>query len=143
MRWVMRALESLNDTAVVSALFDLQMLQEIERNLEQQRELAGEERAMIKVMTGYKVTKGEDIQLILPKLGSHAMQYPGFKGAESLLSEKDSSIVIMVSTWEKTEDWRTWEKSKIGQDLLRQAETFLVEEPRVTIYRIMPKMVWA
>jgi heme-degrading monooxygenase HmoA len=98
---------------------------------------------MIKVITGYKVRKGDDIRPILPKLGSHAIQYPGFMGAENLLSEKDSSIIVMVSTWETAEDWRVWERSTIGQDLLRQVETFLVEEPRVTIYRVIPRVMLA
>ena len=97
---------------------------------------------MIKVIIGYKLKEGADIQPILLKLRSHAMQYPGFIGAENLLSERDSSIVATVSTWEKVEDWRIWEKSKIRQELLRQAESLLVEEPKVTIYRTMPTASW-
>jgi heme-degrading monooxygenase HmoA len=98
---------------------------------------------MIKVITGYKVRKGEDVRPLLLKLGSHALQYPGFMGAENLLSEKDISIIVSVGTWETAEDWQAWEKSAIGQNLLRQTESFLVEEPRVTMYRIMPARVLA
>jgi len=97
---------------------------------------------MIKVIIGYKLKEGADIQPILLKLRSHAMQYPGFIGAENLLSKKDSSIVATISTWEKVEDWRIWEKSKIRQELIRQAERLLVEEPKVTIYRTMPTARW-
>jgi heme-degrading monooxygenase HmoA len=97
---------------------------------------------MIKVITGYKMRRGEDIRPILPKLESHAMQYPGFISAENLLSEKDITLVVMVSTWEKAENWRVWEKSKIAQDLFQQAETFLAEEPRVAMYKVMPTMRW-
>lgn len=97
---------------------------------------------MIKVIIGYKLKEGADIQPILLKFRSHAMQYPGFIGAENLLSAKDSSIVATVSTWEKVEDWRIWEKSKIRQELLRQTERLLVEEPKVTIYRTMPTARW-
>ena len=93
---------------------------------------------MIKVIVGYKLTVGADINPILFKLRSHAMQYPGFMGAENLRSYKDSSIVAVVSTWENVEDWRTWEQSKLRQELLREAETLLVEKPKVTIYRMMP-----
>jgi len=93
---------------------------------------------MIKVIIGYKVKRDVDLQPILLKLRLHAMTYPGFMGAENLISEKDSSIVAMVSTWEKVEDWRVWEKSKIRQELLREAETLLMEEPEATIYRVMP-----
>jgi len=97
---------------------------------------------MIKVLIGYKLKSGVDIQPILLKLRSYAMTYPGFVGAENLLSEQDISIVATVSTWEKVENWRVWEGSKISQEILREAEALLVEEPRVTIYRIMPTARW-
>jgi len=98
---------------------------------------------MIKVVIGHKVKKGADIQPILMKLRSHAMQYPGYVGAENLLGEKDTSIVVLISTWEKAEDWRIWEKSKIRVELYRQAETLLEEEPKVTVYRIVSAQRWA
>lgn len=97
---------------------------------------------MIKVIVGCKVRKGEDIQPILQKFRSHAITYPGFVGAENLVNEKDSSIIAVISTWEKAEDWRIWEKSAIRQELLRQIRTLLEEEPKVTVYRIMPTVRW-
>jgi len=97
---------------------------------------------MIKVIVGYKVRKGKDIEPILLKLRSHAMTYPGFVGAENLISEKDISIVAVVSTWTKAEDWELWEKSMMRQKLLQQAETLLVEEPKVTIYRTATTTRW-
>jgi antibiotic biosynthesis monooxygenase (ABM) superfamily enzyme len=97
---------------------------------------------MIKVIVGYKVRRDEDIQPILLKLRSHAMQYPGFMGAENLLSEENSSIIAVIQSWERTEDWKTWEKSSIRQDLLRQARALLEEEPKITIYRVIPTVRW-
>ena len=99
---------------------------------------------MIKGIVGYKVRKDKDIQPTLLKLRSHALQYQGFKGVENLVSEKDFSVVAMVSTWETLEDWRLWEESMITQGLFREAETLLVEEPRVTTYRMVATEVrWA
>jgi antibiotic biosynthesis monooxygenase (ABM) superfamily enzyme len=97
---------------------------------------------MIKVIVGYKVKRDEDIQPILLKLRSHAMQYPGFMGAENLLSEEDSSIIAVIKTWERFEDWQAWEKSKIRQGLLREAEALLEEAPKITIYRVIPTVRW-
>ena len=97
---------------------------------------------MIKVFVGHKVKEDADIQPTLLKLRSHAMQYPGFVGAENLLGEKDITIVILTSTWEKAADWKTWEKSKIRAELYRQAEAVLEEEPKVTVYRIVPAQRW-
>lgn len=97
---------------------------------------------MIKVIVGYKVKKSEDIEPVLLKLRSNAMTYPGFVGAEILINEKNIYAVVVVSTWVKAEDWRVWEKSTIRTELLRQAEALLVDEPRVTVWRVMPTVRW-
>ena len=98
---------------------------------------------MIKGIVGCKVRKDRDLEPILLKLKSHATQYPGFKGMENLINEENASVVTMVSTWDTLEDWKSWAQSTITQELFRQAETFLVEEPRVTTYRmLMPTVRW-
>jgi antibiotic biosynthesis monooxygenase (ABM) superfamily enzyme len=97
---------------------------------------------MIKVMVGYKLKRNADIEPVIPKLRTHAMTYPGFISAENLASEKDISIVVTISTWQRPDDWRVWESSKIRQAILREAEPLLEEEPRATIYRPMPIVRW-
>lgn len=97
---------------------------------------------MIKGIIGYKVLHYKDIEPILMQLRSHAMQYPGFVSAENLLSEKDFSVVIMISTWETIENWRTWAESRITKDLLRQAKAVAVGSARLTAYRTMPTVEW-
>jgi heme-degrading monooxygenase HmoA len=98
---------------------------------------------MIKGIVGCKVREGRDLEPILLKLKSHATQYQGFKGMENLVSEQNASVVAMVSTWESPEDWRSWAQSTITQELLREAETLLAEEPRLTTYRMMmPAVRW-
>jgi len=66
------------------------------------------------------------------------LQYPGFIHAENLASETGDSIVLFVSTWNAVENWRLWEKSRIGTELYREAEELLADKPRVNIYRIVP-----
>ncbi len=98
---------------------------------------------MIKGIVGCKVRTDRDLEPVLLKLKSHATQYQGFKGMENLVSEKNASVVAMVSTWERIEDWKSWEQSTITQELFREAEALLMEEPRVTTYRmIMPSVTW-
>ena len=97
---------------------------------------------MIKVISGYKLKKGADILPILLKLRSQALTYPGFVGAENLVNDKDNSIVAIITTWEKVEDWRSWEASTARQEILREAEAILEEELRVTIYKIIPTARW-
>lgn len=97
---------------------------------------------MIKVIEGYKVKSGEDIRPVLLKIRSQIVQYPGFVGAENFVDTKDGSIIAVVSSWQGVECWKVWEKSKMRQALLEQAEKFLAEKPRITIYRIQPTTSW-
>jgi len=98
---------------------------------------------MVKGIVGCKVRKNTDLEPMLLKLKSHAAQYEGFKGMENLVSEENASVVAMVTTWENLETWRSWARSTITQELLRQVETLLTEEPRLTTYRMMmPAPMW-
>jgi len=97
---------------------------------------------MIKGIIGYKVLSYKDVEPILMQLRSHAMQYPGFVGAENLVSEEDLSVVIMISTWETVENWRTWVESRRTRDLLRQAKAVVMQAARITTYRTMPTVEW-
>jgi len=97
---------------------------------------------MIKGIIGFKVLSYKDVEPILMQLRSHAMQYPGYVGAENLVSEKDFSVVIMISTWETIETWRSWSESRITKDLLRQAKEVAVGTARLTAYRTMPTVEW-
>jgi len=98
---------------------------------------------MIKAIIGYKLRSGADIVPILLKLRAGAMTYPGFVNSENLLSEQDNSIVATITTWQKAEDWRLWESSRARQEILKQAEELFVEEPKVTLYTIMPTVRWS
>jgi heme-degrading monooxygenase HmoA len=97
---------------------------------------------MIKGIIGYKVLRYKDVEPILMQLRSHAMQYPGFVGAENLVSEEDLSVVLMMSTWETIENWRIWVESSRTRDLLRQAKAVVMGTARVTAYRTMPTVEW-
>ena len=97
---------------------------------------------MIKGIIGYKVLSYKDVEPILMQLRSHAMQYPGFVSAENLVSEEDFSVVVMISTWETIESWRTWAESRITKDLLRQAKAVVMGAARITAYRTMPTVAW-
>ena len=93
---------------------------------------------MIKGIIGYKVLSYRDVEPVLIKLRSHAMQYPGFVSAENLVSAEDLSVVMMITTWQTMETWRTWTESKITKDLLQQAREVAAGAARLTAYTIMP-----
>lgn len=97
---------------------------------------------MIKVIEGYELKKGADIQPVFQKLRSYAMTFPGFISAEHIRSVKGTSIAALLYNWEKPENWEAWESSKLRQQIIQEAEAFLVSNPRVTVYEVMPTSAW-
>jgi len=97
---------------------------------------------MIKGIIGFKTSNYKELEPILMQLRSHAMQYPGYIGAENLVSEENFSVVVMMSTWETIENWRAWVESRVTRDLLRQARAVVIGAARVTAYRTMPTVDW-
>ena len=98
---------------------------------------------MIRVIEGHKVKDYIDMQPILLKIRANAMQYPGYVGSEFLIDNKANDVVVVISTWMTPEAWQLWEKSKVRVDLYQQAEWLMVEEPRISIYRIVPTQAWS
>jgi len=97
---------------------------------------------MIKVIEGYELKKGADIQPLFLKLRSYAMTFPGFVSAEHIRSVKGTSIAALLYNWKGLEDWEAWESSKLRQQILQEAEALLVSEPRITIYEVVPTSAW-
>jgi antibiotic biosynthesis monooxygenase (ABM) superfamily enzyme len=97
---------------------------------------------MVKGIIGYRVLDYKSVEPILMQLKSAAMQYPGYVDAEFLVSEGDESIGLMITTWEKIENWKTWVGSKGTEELLRRARTVVMGDARLTAYRTMPTVEW-
>ena len=97
---------------------------------------------MIKVIEGLKLNVDADIEPILLKIRTNATQYPGFVSGEFLVGEHDDSIILSITSWHDVEFWRSWSDSRIMKDLYKQAKISLVDEPRVSVYRIMPTRMW-
>ena len=101
-----------------------------------------EKAKMIKVIVGYELQRGADIQPLLLKLRSYAMTFPGFISVEHIRSVKDTSIVALLYNWEGLENWEAWESSKLRQQILQEAEALFVSKPRITIYGVIPTSAW-
>lgn len=97
---------------------------------------------MIKVIEGYELKKGADIQPLFLKLRSCAMTFPGFISAEHIRSVKGTPIAALLYNWKRREDWKAWESSKLRQQMLQEAEALLVSESRITIYEVVPTSAW-
>jgi heme-degrading monooxygenase HmoA len=101
-----------------------------------------EKAKMIKVIEGYELTQGADIQSLFLKLRSYAMTFPGFVSVEHIRSVKGTSIAALLYNWERLENWEGWESSKLRQQILQEAETLFASRPRVTIYEVIPTSAW-
>lgn len=97
---------------------------------------------MIKVIEGYELNKGADIQPLFLKLRSYAMTFPGFISVEHIRSLKGTAIAALLYNWSQREDWEAWESSKLRKQILGEAETLLVSEPRITLYEVIPTSAW-
>jgi antibiotic biosynthesis monooxygenase (ABM) superfamily enzyme len=97
---------------------------------------------MIKVIEGYDLKRGADIQPLFLKLRSCAMTFPGFISAEHISSVKGTSISALLYDWERLDNWKAWEVSKLRQQLLQEAEAIFVSKPRITIYEVVPTSAW-
>ena len=97
---------------------------------------------MIKVIEGYELKKGADIQPIFLKLRSYAMTFPGFVSVEHIRSAKGSVIAALLYNWEGLQNWQAWESSKLRKQILIEAEELLTSEPRITIYDVIPTSAW-
>ena len=98
---------------------------------------------MIKVIEGYELKKGADIQSLFLKLRSYAMTFPGFISAEHIRSVKGTSIAALLYNWKRLEDWEAWEVSKLRQQILQEeSEALFVSKPRITVYEVIPTSAW-
>jgi heme-degrading monooxygenase HmoA len=98
---------------------------------------------MIRVIEGYELKKGADIQPVFLKLRSYAMTFPGFISAEHIRSVKGSPISALLYDWERLENWAIWESSTLRKQILQEAEGLVVSKPRITIYEVVPTSGWA
>jgi len=97
---------------------------------------------MIKVIVGYRVKVGVDIQPALLKLRSYALTFPGFISAENLVRIDDNTIIAIEYKWDSIKNWQNWENTMVRKKILKEMEGLLREQPRIKIYNIMPSVGW-
>jgi quinol monooxygenase YgiN len=92
---------------------------------------------VIKVIIERQLKKGEDISPLLRELRATAVHQPGYVTGETLVGTEDRSDIVVLSTWQNMEQWRTWEASPSRAKLYEQIKPMLVEKPKVKVYEIM------
>jgi len=93
---------------------------------------------MIKVIIERHAKRGKVLSSLLQELrGAAVMQFKGYLGGETLVSTEDSSIIIVISTWQSLEDWERWANSEIRARIYQQMEPLLLEKPKVRTFQVM------
>ena len=94
---------------------------------------------MVKIITERHVKEGEEENYIQVIKDIHplAKQQPGYITADPLVSIEDPSLFLVVSTWEKAEDFKAFVESESGRELSELTAPFLKEKPKSTVYNII------
>lgn len=92
---------------------------------------------MIRVIIERRLKARESLAPLLQQLRASAMKWPGYISGESLVSTEDDTIILVISTWRSLEDWIVWETSEVRDKLYQQIKPLLVENPKVSTYKIL------
>jgi len=83
-----------------------------------------------------KEEKEAELNELLKELRAKAAQQPGYVSGETLRNVKDSSHLLVISTWLSLEDWQAWKnnperaviQSKIAQLLTKPTKTTVLTQ---------------
>jgi heme-degrading monooxygenase HmoA len=81
----------------------------------------------VKVLIKRKIKDGKlnEASKLFIKARYNAMEQPGYISSETLSGCEDGNNVVVVSMWQKIEDWNQWEKSKVRAENETKFESLL------------------
>lgn len=74
------------------------------------------------------------ITAMLIKARSNAMGRKGYISSETLVSYDNPRLYLMLSMWQKKEDWDSYRKSSVRQDLERDSAALLDGETEYEVF---------
>ena len=92
---------------------------------------------MVRVIVEYRLKKGAEIGHLLLRLRTAAMSQRGHISSETLISSDDKSVILVISTWDHMENWKTWKNSAERADIENAIESLLSEKPVIQAYEVM------
>ena len=81
----------------------------------------------IKVLIKRKIKDGKlnEASKLLIKARYNAMDQPGYISSETLTGCDEQNNVVVVSMWQKIENWNQWEKSEVRAENETKFESLL------------------
>jgi len=108
--------------------------------------LRGKETTMVRVVVEHKTKDPEKLIDIIKELRNEAMKQAGYITGETLVNTEDPSNVLVISTWQKAEDWDAWDKSETRCKITERIKELLVEPYSVRKFHyslVRQKRVWS
>ncbi len=65
-----------------------------------------------------------------------AMSQPGYISSETMRSLDDPAQIVVVSMWQRKEDWQAWKNSEGRKSIQAEFESYLVGEPEYEHYSL-------
>ena len=81
-----------------------------------------------------KIDKPKDLLPLLEELHSRAKKQPGYISGETLRSLEDPEDFLVISKWEKADDWKKWLYSKERRDIQGRVDSLIGEKTFYDIY---------
>jgi heme-degrading monooxygenase HmoA len=94
---------------------------------------------MVKVIVErrFRSIEGGKAEGLLVEMRSKALRARGYIGGETLISLKDPSVLITISTWSDEASWGAWTSSSPRQETANKIAPLMVSPEKVSIFRVV------
>jgi len=107
---------------------------------------SGVQRQMCRVIIIHKSDDIEGLLNILKEIRDEIIKFPGYITSEHLISVKDPTTLMVISTWQNAEKWNAWQKSDVCKQLTARVKDKLKKPLKIEEYNyfvIREKRVWS
>ncbi len=96
---------------------------------------------MVIVTVDLRVPEVIKVLPILAKLRKEATQQKGYLSGNTLVGVEDRSLISIETIWQSLMEWKEWEKSETQIKIYGEIMPFLLEKPKVKIYRYLSNRI--
>lgn len=92
----------------------------------------------VKVLIKRKIKSGKlnEVSKLLIKARYAAMEQQGYISSETLTDCDDPNNVVVISMWQKIENWNQWKKSDSRSEINTEFEKLLDESTKYECYNL-------
>jgi heme-degrading monooxygenase HmoA len=101
---------------------------------------------MVRVIIYHKAKDTEKLMAVIRDVRNEAMKQKGYITGETLVHTEDPSKVIVITTWQSTEDWKAWDTSEKRLKLKEKIDALLEEPYEIRTYQhylVREDRVWS